>query len=200
MPRFLLVLAIAACGRPPAPISISNATPVEPARPAPLTPAQIEAASANARDHLPPVAQDELGECGSLLDAGNRGDIASLAAAATCYRRAGALGAAVKLWLTIVRDYPETAEAIEAGRRLGTGYEDAGMFHEAARAHQLFAQRHRDQPDANDRLTRALCLWVQLDEPRDSELALGELRALTSSAIEIGPACQGVRPIVVPAS
>jgi len=193
MHRHLIILAIAACHSTPH--SVSNVTPVEPARPAPLTPEQVNAAAAAARDRLPPVDRAVLVECEGLLDAGNRGDVVSLAAAGACYRRAGALGAAVQLWAAVARDYPETAEAIEAGRRLGTAFEDAGMFRDAARAHHAFALRHRDQPDASAHLTRALCMWVQLDEPRESDVVLGDLRAATRSAIDIGTACSGVGPI-----
>jgi hypothetical protein len=149
---------------------------------------------------LPPVDQAAVAKCQLFLDAYNKAPsapdaIQHVVAAGSCFRAAGSLGAAIMSWTTAER-YGTAADMHVAIRELGPVYEAAARFDRAATYYEMFASQFANEPDAYDRLQRALCIRRQL----------GDERAATTDAEKYqrwakrnpATACDSLRPIAMP--
>lgn len=121
------------------------------------------------------------------------------AALARCYQAAGSLGAALAVW-KYVRSRTEAPVELqkEALRQLGTTHETVGRFGEAAAYHQEFAKKFPREADAPERMTRAVCIWRQLDDAKSAERGFEILRRVWKKPPDSETLCDKVRPIAPP--
>jgi hypothetical protein len=164
---------------------------------------EIIAAGKAARARLPPVDRAAVQACEAKYGAATRsGDPGrtpeTLAAAAACWRAAGSLGVAIRLWMAIVSELPDSREAVEARRQLGPAYEAAGTFSEAAEWHAAFAKANGAEKDARDQLIRAICIWRQLGLDDKAAVAEQDLGRMPGRKIKSAKLCETVRPIAAP--
>jgi len=166
----------------------------------PLSREQIAAAGKAARARLPPVDAEAARACqathGAALPAGAPAHTAAaLAAAATCFRIAGSLGVAIRLWTALAAEFRASREAVEAVRQLGGAHEAAGSFAEAAQWQARYAQLYPAQADARDRLVRALCTWRQLGVADQARAAEQLLQRNYRKRVDLSQVCEGIRPV-----
>ena len=167
-----------------------------------LTKDEIKAASEAAVAALPKVDSAAASDCQAKhkqLEAPDpKPD--EIASAARCFRAAGSLGASVQLWRTLIQRHPNSKEAVEATRALGPAYEAAGRFDQAAESNATYAKKYPKEPDALDRMTRAVCTWRQLGIADEAERGFKFLQTVYGAKRKLDSAtlCDQVRPIVVP--
>lgn len=167
-----------------------------------LTKAQIDAASNAAVAALPRVDTVASAACSETdvakrLQAGTdtADDIGAMAA---CFHRAGSLGLAIQLWKRVADVYPNRSR--DAVRELGTAYERAGHYADAARWHEQYAQKYGGEKDAADHYVRAVCIWRQLGVDK----AIGGFKSLQRmwpkqyAKTDAVALCEKIRPIVPP--
>ncbi len=165
-----------------------------------LAQADLDSISDAIRKALPPVDGTKVKHCQAFYDAYNKAPAAPDAVkhildAAACFREAGALGVAITSWTTVVK-YGSAAEKRVAIHELGPAYEAAAVFDRAATFDEQFATDDATDPDANDRLQRALCIRRQLgDAPNANRDADVWQRA---TKLDPNLACDGLRPIAMP--
>jgi hypothetical protein len=172
-----------------------SAAAADPAIKERLTAAEVEAAAEAARARLPPVDKPAAERCAALpLDTERE-----RATAATCFRTAGSLGAAVMIWKLLAADSAKPLQS-EAVRQLGPAHEAAGSYADAATWYEDYAKHHAGKTDAAEHLTRAICIWRQLDRATDAARGVKALRGLTKRRVDGARLCATIRPIVVPAT
>jgi TolA-binding protein len=162
-----------------------------------LMPEEIAAAARSARARLSAVdAKARAGCDAEYKAAAEQAPSAlaarSLAAAAACFRNAGALDAAIRSWRELVEKYPKDEVSVDALDVLGTAYESIGDFVEAARAHAWFASMHPVGSHSRDKLVRAICMRRQLG--LETSAALHELER-RQKVVAIAALCENVHPI-----
>ncbi len=187
-------------------------TAAGPARafPGHLTKDQFVAAQKAARAKLPPVDEAMVATCKAqeqgAYDADHKARSATeLNAVARCYRKAGALGLAIQAWKVLLQTfykqgYIENLEIKPALRELGSAYEAAADYDEAAQQYRTYATRYSAEPDAADKLIRAICIWSQLGDDDDAKKAFQDLGKLRRGKVQDDPdtMCDAVHAIVVP--
>lgn len=180
--------------------------PKAPAVPAPaseqLDRTAIAAARDRARARLPRVNREAADACSSrYAPAFGPADPARtapvVAAAAGCLRAAGSLGIAVRLWQVLVTDFPRSPEAAAAERELGPAWEAAGSFYDGARWHRSYATKYSGEPDARERLIRAICIFRQLGATDLAAASFADLehRAPRGPKPDSATICAGVNPL-----
>ncbi|HTJ43574.1 MAG TPA: hypothetical protein VL463_15825 [Kofleriaceae bacterium] len=174
----------------------ANAAPLQK-----LTRDEVIRAGNAAAASLPPVDKTASAACKSKFDAAMTHpdiDAPTLAAAAACYRAAGALGAAITLWGQVLQRFPNTREAAGALHELGPAYELAGLYDNAADKDMDYANKYGGEPDALPRITRAICLWQQLGREDQLRRAYYSLKRWKKAPHDPATICDGIVPIVVP--
>src|SRR5260370_19545845 len=123
-----------------------------------LTREEIAAAGKAARDRLPRVDQSKTQACvAQYLAAIERTatrTAATLAAAAACWRDAGAVGLAIRQWTVLLLEFPNAPESRDARRALATAYEASGTLIVAAERHREHARLYPGDPEAREKLIR----------------------------------------------
>lgn len=158
---------------------------------------QIDAAQKAAAARLPPVDHAKADQCTKDHAKAMQGaSAAEMDAAAACYRAAGALGAAIRIWQQTARDFGNTKEGEDAARQLGAAFEAAGFYVDAAQWHRDYARKYGGEPDARGKLIRAVCIERQLGLPDDAAKDTDYL-AKTWRKIKVDRThlCDLVRPI-----
>ena len=179
-----LLLVLAACSAPPPPPSApseplasapagaasdeqADALDATNDTPAPATSATAEPTTAGAA--LPPVNQAAAKACnkahGAALERKSPDhEAARLADAAACFERAGALGIAIGIRGSLIQDFADAPEALDALRAMGAGYERAGRLADAAGRYEQYVQRYPKQDDARGLLEHATCVRAGLGD------------------------------------
>jgi len=170
-----------------------------------LTKQQLQAAGDAAVAALPKVDSAKAQTCKALpITTG-----AEIAAAAACYRDAGALGLAIAFWKRASKERTtpaDNAAAMGAALEIGPANEAAGLFSAAALAYEEVTGTwpvtalppHLDAKVARDLQTRAMCIYRQLGmdtEARRSQAALeGYSHRKPIDAVAICTALRPIRP------
>ena len=151
---------------------------------------------------LPKVDQVAVKQCQPALDAYNKdpeGSVDKLGAGAACFRAAGSIGTAIRLWRTVEQYDRDATRKRDAIRGLASAYEAAADFsHAADYAERYLAEYGRDK-DASDLLARAICIRRQLGDADAAERDVKRWRGTFKTKIDPDTLCDHLRPIAMPA-
>jgi hypothetical protein len=176
--------------------TIAGASPF----PETLPQVDIDAITDAIRNALPPVDGNRVKQCQAFYDAYNKHPDAADAVqhildGAKCFRAAGALGTAISGFTTAAK-YAGGELRHAAIRELGPAYEAAAMFDRAAQYDEQIATDYAKDPDANERLQRALCIRRQLGDVTNATRDADAWQRATKQDPNL--ACDGLRPIARP--
>lgn len=166
-----------------------------------LTKDELKAASDAAVAALPKI-DPKVTSCKSMPTATTKEKVA----VGTCFRQAGALGAAIIYWNKARLGQLDEA-TMEAARQLGPAYEAAGQFERAAEAYDYVVSEypssslgpHLDAATEREIQTRAMCMSRQLGLDklaRRNQISLE--RFGRGKPIDAAAVCTALRPIRVP--
>jgi hypothetical protein len=166
-----------------------------------LPQADIDAIGDAVRKALPPVDANKVKQCQSFHDAYNKAPdvpdaVKHMLDAAACFRAAGALSAAITDWNAALKYSGGADHKRAALRGLGPAFEAAGMFDRAAAADEQLATAYAKDPDANERLQRALCIRRQLGDVANAKRDADAWQRATKQDPNL--ACDKLRPIAMP--
>jgi hypothetical protein len=164
---------------------------------------EIQAASAAALAALPKADPAKSTQCKALPTTTGK----EVAAAAACFRQAGAVGIAITFWREASQDRSDDATAMDAALQLGPAYEAVGEFGRAALAYESVVGSwpvtkfgaHLDGKVQRDLLVRAMCIHRQLAMDTEARANHAGLEGYTrAKPIDAAATCAALRPIRVP--
>ena len=168
-----------------------------------LPKAEIRAISEAIQKNLPPVDKAAVPTCQALLDEYNKdpdNSVDKVFEAATCFRAAGSLGSAIRMFQLYQTYGKDKAKQRDALRALADTHEAAAFFWEAASENEQFARKYAGEKDAKERMVRAACIRRQLGDDREAKADGAYLERMPKGKITADDAlCLNVRPIVMPA-
>jgi hypothetical protein len=161
------------------------------------------------QDALPKPDPAIVKKCQVELDAYNKAPDAAdaldhVTAAATCFRSAGSLGAAIQMWNIVAKYASSTKMAVQkrdATHELAIAYEAAAMFDDAAKFDEQFVKTYgKDDDDTRERLAHAICIRRQLGDEREATSdAAYWTHIFRRVKLDANTLCDSLRPIAMPA-